>query len=214
MNTKLVLFLVVASCVLFTDARSISRQNADAVEGNLRKGVRNDDANRGEYPAKKDESTGADTQDGMVIARTIIHRMRSTKNKVEQTAPNFSLTVRGILDKATSSISSASNKAKETANKAKAKVEELGKKAKGAIEEGKKKVGSITGKRKFVDTLLTARGILDKAKSSLSSAKAKVEELGEKAKGAIEEGKKKVGSITGKREFEAFLETSMGTRED
>ena len=31
--------------------------------------------------------------------------------------------------------------------------------------------------------------------------------------GAIEEGKKKVGSITGKREFEAFLETSMGTRE-
>lgn len=52
MNTKLLLFLVVASCVLFTDARSISRQNADAVEGNLRKGVRND-ANRGEYPAKK-----------------------------------------------------------------------------------------------------------------------------------------------------------------
>ena len=78
-----------------------------------------------------DESTGADTQDGMVIARTIIHRMRPTKNKVEQTAPNFSLTARGILDKATSSISSASNKAKETANKAKAKVEELGKKAKG-----------------------------------------------------------------------------------
>ena len=31
--------------------------------------------------------------------------------------------------------------------------------------------------------------------------------------GAVEEGKKKVGSITGKREFEAFLETSMGTRE-
>lgn len=53
MNTKLLLFLVVASCVLFTDARSISHQNADAVEGNLRKGVRNDDANRGEYPAKK-----------------------------------------------------------------------------------------------------------------------------------------------------------------
>lgn len=53
MNTKLLLFLVVTSCVLFTDARSISRQNADAVEGNLRKGVRNDDANRGEYPAKK-----------------------------------------------------------------------------------------------------------------------------------------------------------------
>ncbi|CAH3037414.1 unnamed protein product [Pocillopora meandrina] len=224
MNTKLLLFLVVASCVLFTDARSISRQNADAVEGNLRKGVRND-ADRGEYPAKKDESTGADTQDGMVIARTIIHRMRPTKNKVEQTAPNFSLTARGILGKVTSSVSSASNKAKETANKAKAKVEELGKKAKGAIEEGKKKVGSITGKRKFVDTLLTARGILDKAKSSLSSAsnkaketankaKAKVEELGEKAKGAVEEGKKKVGSITGKREFEAFLETSMGTREE
>ena len=68
----------------------------------------------------------------------------------------------------------------------------------GAIEEGKKKVGSITGKRKFVDTLLTARGILDKAKSSLSSAsnkaketankaKAKVEELGEKAKGKDDE---------------------------
>ena len=52
MNTKLLLFLVVASCVLFTDARSISRQNADAVEGNLRKGVQND-ADRGEYPAKK-----------------------------------------------------------------------------------------------------------------------------------------------------------------
>ena len=78
-----------------------------------------------------DESTGADTQDGMVIARTIIHRMRPTKNKVEQTAPNFSLTARGILGKVTSSVSSASNKAKETANKAKAKVEELGKKAKG-----------------------------------------------------------------------------------
>ena len=52
MNTKLLLFLAVTSCVLFTDARSISRQNTDAVEGNLRKGVR-DDANRGEYPAKK-----------------------------------------------------------------------------------------------------------------------------------------------------------------
>lgn len=52
MNTKLLLFLVVTSCVLFTDARSISRQNTDAVEGNLRKGVRND-ANRREYPAKK-----------------------------------------------------------------------------------------------------------------------------------------------------------------
>ena len=37
------------------------------------------------------------------------------------------LTAGGILDKATSSVSSASNKAKETANKAKAKVEELGK---------------------------------------------------------------------------------------
>ena len=82
-----------------------------------------------------DESTGADTQDGMVIARTIIHRMRSTKNKVEQTAPNFSLIARGILDKATSSVSSAFNKAKETANKAKAKVEELGEKAKGKDNE-------------------------------------------------------------------------------
>ena len=59
-------------------------------------------------------------------------------------------------------------------------------------------MGSITGKREFVDTLLTARGILDKAKSSLSSAsnkaketankaKAKVEELGEKAKGKDDE---------------------------
>ena len=82
----------------------------------------------------------------------------------------------------------------------------------GAVEEGKKKVGSITGKREFVDALLTVRGILDKATSSISSASNKAKETANKAKAKVEELGKKAKGKDDVHSFHAFLSSTSAAR--